>query len=885
MMARPWFDMLLGILRNIQTCLGYEMGLSSDELWIILSALLVFLMQAGFLCLEAGSTRRKNNINVAFKNIADLGISIVIFWGIGYGIMFGNPFHGWIGTTQLFPELSQGEPWPAIFFLFQAMFCSTAVTILSGAAAERMTLKGYLIITCLISGIVYPVFGHWAWNGIDSSKTTGWLGQSGFIDFAGSTVVHSLGGWVALATVLVIGPRMGRFSKKRAHYKSPSSDIPLALLGTLLLWFGWFGFNGGSTLAINAQVPGILVNTLLAGAAGLTAPLLWGLVRQQTISVNLVMNGALAGLVAVTANCQAVSSLSALMIGAVGGGAMILLSTALNHWHIDDAVGAIPVHLGGGIWGTLAVAIFGDLDRLGTDLTRLAQLKIQISGILACGLWSFTMSLIVLLLLNRYIPLRVNLRQEYLGLNVAEHNASSELQDLYATMRTHVRTGELKRRATANSLTEIGQISQWYNQVVQTLERVIARIDAIITTAADGIVTIDPQTLVIQSTNPAIEKIFGHSWLRIIGQPLTILMGADYRNNQSIAIESLYRLLEQGCHTGDVLEVIGIHRQGRRFPIEITATASRVGSDCFWTIMVRDITIRKKAEAALQKSELKARRNADRLKTAIEQLKQAQTQLLQGEKMASLGHLVAGIAHEINNPVSFIHGNLTYANEYVHDLLQVLALYQEHCSQLPPEAQEGIEKLEIDFLQEDFPRLIASMQTGTMRIRDIVQSLRNFSRYDEAEIKVVDIHEGIDSTLLMLFHRLNAMSSRPEIRIQKDYGALQKIECYAGALNQVFLNILSNAIDALGTCQEATPTITITTQQYPESVKITISDNGPGIPRAVQQKIFDPFFTTKTVGKGTGMGLAISHQIVVESHGGELDCQSIPGQGTEFLIT
>ncbi|MEM7773769.1 MAG: ATP-binding protein, partial [Cyanobacteria bacterium P01_A01_bin.37] len=171
------------------------------------------------------------------------------------------------------------------------------------------------------------------------------------------------------------------------------------------------------------------------------------------------------------------------------------------------------------------------------------------------------------------------------------------------------------------------------------------------------------------------------------------------------------------------------------------------------------------------------------------------------------------------------------------------------------------------------------------RIRDIVQSLRNFSRYDEAEIKVVDIHEGIDSTLIMLIHQLNATSNRPEIRIHKNYGALQKIECYAGALNQVFLNILSNAIDVLDTCQEATPTITITTQQYPESVKIAISDNGPGIPRAVQQKIFDPFFTTKTVGKGTGMGLAISHQIVVESHGGELDCQSIPGQGTEFLIT
>lgn len=279
---------------------------------------------------------------------------------------------------------------------------------------------------------------------------------------------------------------------------------------------------------------------------------------------------------------------------------------------------------------------------------------------------------------------------------------------------------------------------------------------------------------------------------------------------------------------------------------------------------------------------------------SFRQLEKAQSQLVQAEKMSSLGQLVAGVAHEINNPVNFIHGNLIYVQEYTHNLMQLVQCYQAVCADPPPEVQRVAEEMELDFLQEDLPKMLDSMKVGTDRIRQIVLSLRNFSRMDEAEIKPVNIHEGIDSTLMILQHRLKSRSDRPAIEVVKNYAALPLVECYAGQLNQVFMNILTNAIDALEenntncTFQDiqANPNqITIRTSVLDTGwVQIAIADNGPGIPESLQQRIFDPFFTTKPIGKGTGMGMSISYQIITEKHGGSLKCYSEPNQGTEFVI-
>ncbi len=317
-------------------------------------------------------------------------------------------------------------------------------------------------------------------------------------------------------------------------------------------------------------------------------------------------------------------------------------------------------------------------------------------------------------------------------------------------------------------------------------------------------------------------------------------------------------------------------RNSEEFPVSqvLIAHKNEQGEVEFFSTIARDIRDRQQIEAQL-------RQQAEDLAQTLQELKRTQAQMIQAEKMSSLGQLVAGVAHEINNPVNFIHGNLSHLEEHTQDLLQLVHLYQ---SSNIPECEE----IDLKYIQEDLPKILNSMKVGTQRIRQIVLSLRNFSRMDEAEFKTVDIHEGIDSSLMILQHRLKEKPEFPEIHVIKDYDSLPVVECYAGQLNQVFINILANAIDALeqGTDNEVLlPTITIRTSLIDSDwVKIAIADNGLGMPEQIQKQIFNPFFTTKPVGKGTGMGLSISYQIITEKHAGKLECYSKLGQGTEFVI-
>ncbi|HIK51399.1 MAG TPA: GAF domain-containing protein [Oscillatoriales cyanobacterium M59_W2019_021] len=324
-----------------------------------------------------------------------------------------------------------------------------------------------------------------------------------------------------------------------------------------------------------------------------------------------------------------------------------------------------------------------------------------------------------------------------------------------------------------------------------------------------------------------------------------------------------------------------------------------VGDGCSsrqWSQLEREMLweVRKQIEIAVTQADLYATSQANTLaavaqaqevRETLQKLQRTQAQLIQAEKMSSLGYLVAGIAHEINNPVNFVYGNLAPLQGYTEDLLELLALYQKFDRQPHPKIAETLKAIDLEFIQEDLPKLLHSMKEGTERIRGIVRSLRSFSRLDESELKTVDVHEGLDSTLMILQHRLKAKSNFPEIAVVKEYGDLPLVECYAGQLNQVLMNLLANAIDALEEGEILNPEIRIRTEVLENQwIAIRIADNGKGIPKPVQARLFDPFFTTKSVGKGTGLGLSISYQIVVETHGGRLEWESIVDRGTEFSI-
>tara|TARA_A100001234_G_scaffold211986_1_gene213093 strand:- start:1585 stop:3441 length:1857 start_codon:yes stop_codon:yes gene_type:complete len=357
------------------------------------------------------------------------------------------------------------------YFVFQAMFVATAATIISGAVAERLKFVGYLVMTIFATGIIYPIVGHWAWSSsyLGEAMNKGWLAALGFVDFAGSTIVHSVGGWIALSGVLILGPRIGKYSDANKG-KFTGSSFPLAVLGTLILWFGWFGFNGGSNGAMDDAVPLILINTFLAAAFGLLTSLVISFAIFKKPDPFYVILGPLAGLVSITAACNSVNSLIAILIGIIGTIIAIIVHELLNKKEIDDVVGAVPVHLAAGVWGTLAVGIFSNLEILGTGLSRMDQIKAQLIGIGAIGIFSFVSSFIFFKIVNYFYPLRVSPLHEELGLNIAEHGAVSVEHDLIAILDKQSKSGDLKIRGPQDPFTAGGVIGLYYNKLMSKLE-------------------------------------------------------------------------------------------------------------------------------------------------------------------------------------------------------------------------------------------------------------------------------------------------------------------------------------------------------------------------------------------------------------------------------
>ena len=381
-------------------------------LWVAICAALVFFMQAGFAMLESGMVRSKNAINVIMKNYTDMCFGALVFWAVGYGVMFGSVTDGWglFGTDNFL--VSDGEPWDYMVMTYQMLFAATAATIVSGALAERIRFGAYVLVAILITAIVYPVFGCWVWN------DGGWLKQMGFIDFAGSSVVHSVGGWCALAGLVVLGPRLGRFGQDGEVREIGGHNLPLVAFGGMILWFGWFGFNGGSTLEASPAIGGILLNTHLAGAAGVV-----GFVLAKTIFSDgkLLMtdtvNGGLAGLVGITAGCATMSPIYAVVTGLSAGVICVAATSVCLKMKWDDAVGAVAVHGVCGAWGTLAAGMF-----LADNFMSWEVIQVQLIGIAACGAWAFLTAWAAFKLVSVVIDLRVSTTDEQRGLDFSEHH-------------------------------------------------------------------------------------------------------------------------------------------------------------------------------------------------------------------------------------------------------------------------------------------------------------------------------------------------------------------------------------------------------------------------------------------------------------------------------
>lgn len=445
----------------------------ADYMWVIISAMIVFLMQPGFMALETGMTRAKNSINVAIKNMSDFILSVAAFWFIGFGLMFGHSFHGIVGISDFFANFEQ-EDWKAAFFLFQAVFAGTAATIDSGAVAERAKFSTYLLMSFITSAFIYPIFGHWAWGGYFYPDNAGWLEQMGFLDFAGSTVVHSIGAWVALAGVIIIGPRLGRFSPDGKAKKIRGHNLVFAYFGVFILFFAWFGFNGGSTLTATTEIADIVANTMISASFGGITGLFvsWKFSENQLPEPESIINGILGGLVGITAGCYYVDAVGSLIIGVVSGLIVYFGTILLEKLKLDDAVGAIPVHGFAGIWGTIATGLFiKEHFLIEFGITRSQQILVQMLGSLSAFVWAFGVSFILMKIINHFHPMRVSLSHEEIGLNIAEHGASTSIFELSNSVRNIIENRNFK---TASKIevefgTEIGELTSYFNSMVDDL--------------------------------------------------------------------------------------------------------------------------------------------------------------------------------------------------------------------------------------------------------------------------------------------------------------------------------------------------------------------------------------------------------------------------------
>ncbi len=793
--------------------------------------------------LEAGLVRQKNSINVAFKNLMDFIVAGLAYWAVGFGIMYGlGEANGIYGTTMFLKSHADGAN---AFFLFQLVFCSAAATIVGGALAERTRLSGYLVISALVAAVFYPLIGHWVWGGVLGEGVPGWLAQRGFIDFAGATVVHGTGGWLALAAVLIVGPRLGRFAEDAPVLRG--SNYPVATVGVLVLWFGWFGFNGGSLLEYNDQVPIIIVNTSLAAASGGFALLSWAWIKERKPDITASLNGTIAGLVGVTAGANIYEATDAILVGVVCAAACGLATLLLEKLKIDDVIGAWPAHAIAGAAGTLMVAVVGDTAAFADGATRAEQLVIQATGVATVALWAFGVGYAVLFLVNKAMPLRVSEEDERIGLNIAEHNASTEIVDLVGEMQMHRDNGEFYTPVSVEPHTEVGQIAGEYNRV---LDRVRLEIDTreeaykqleeesefrfIFENSHEGIIQF-ARNGAITKANPAAARLLGFTSdeeLKAgVGQWLARLHGED-------KITKLKAMVRQLNETGAAKEV------------ELSFIRNDDGRQAHVLIDLRRLVTRDGKEhtvlaSILDVSERKANERLRLERDVANAASHAKSEFL------------ANMSHEIRTPLNGVTGML-----------------------------ELLSRTELDGRQE---RFIHVAGTSANSLLSVINDILDVSKIEAGKLELENTEFDLPQLLADVLDMFAQQAATKDIELASllPTNMPERVIGDPERLRQVFVNLVGNALKFT---DHGSVTLRCRTEKMSANraqLHFAIEDTGVGIPMVEQERLFEAFTqadssTTRKHG-GTGLGLNITRQLI-ELMGGSIRVESEPGAGTTFRV-
>ncbi len=864
-----------------------------DVLWLLICAALVMLMQGGFTCLETGRVRAKNSINVAIKNLVDFCTSSLAFWVAGFAFMHGPTTAGLIGTEGfLFDAHEQGWLWA--FFFFQMVFCGTATTLVSGAVAERMRFTGYLVTSLIVSLLIYPIVGHWMWGGLATGQNTGWLNQLGFIDFAGSTVVHSTGGWMALAAVMVIGPRHGRFSDKAVPIQG--QNLPLATLGVLLLWFGWYGFNGGSSLEFTQKASQILVNTTLAGTSGALAALGLSWYHLKRPHVGHALNGVLAGLVSITASANIMSPEGTILIG-VGAGIICVGATIiLERLQIDDAIGVVPVHACVGVWGTIVFPFLSAPDSWGTGFNVWEQVGIQILGSTVCFFWAFGMGFAILWLINQWVPLRVTAEEERIGLNMTEHGPGTAILDLLVQMKDQRNSHDFTRHLHSEPHTEVGQIAEEYNRVLDTInteQRRRQEMDAALAYRAR-----------LDTLFQEIAKATNES--STIEDAMQLTMDLICQNT-GWPVGHLYLLSEETNHLLIPTAIWHLEHPERfgTFRSITEQTDFQPGEGLPGLVLssgkpswIRDVTQDPSFLRPQQAKDIGVKAGfgfpiaiGDQVVGVLEffstEAREPDAKLL--EVMGYVGAQLGRVVERQRGEAVLIHAKAEAeaATKTKADFLATMS----HEIRTPMNGIIGMSDILLGtHLSEDQQDCMLTIKDSGEALLTIINDILDFSKIEAGKLTLetidFDFRETVDAVVDLLGFKaqekgLELMSLiNPEIPTTVQGDPVR--------LRQILMNLIGNAI-------KFTATGEIVIQVLPEEetsgtvlLRFMITDTGIGITPEGQGRLFQAFSqedssTTRKYG-GTGLGLSISEKLA-ELMGGTIGVRSELGQGSCFWFT